>query len=363
MKNREIEKNINNQRTQNSEIIILSIVVSLGINLLATGIMSFFNLEHNANILIIIGIILSCAVILIYMFFKIKDLNNIIKIDSCFIFDRNKKRILRIPNFESSHDMSKYLNALLMEDKKINKKLSQCKYLTDESYRNITIDDNDYFKKLINDLIEFIILDNISLVYIDNYRGKVSLYEVESIKDIKDNPFIKTLTKDIKKREAFKRKDVESVQIICENDQINKKQLVSSETIDGYIYQRMDMEFPKGTKIFKTYKNQLIIDTKYYKLIFTWDFRGFGKSVDNDFYKFFFNREKNWDTDDEFYYNIKIETIFKGKLIFNKNRYKEYQVLDELINRFTNRFDYDKFLENIDWKLTKNLINYNSRKK
>ena len=235
MKNREIEKNINNQRTQNSEIIILSIVVSLGINLLATGIMSFFNLEHNANILIIIGIILSCAVILIYMFFKIKDLNNIIKIDSCFIFDRNKKRILRIPNFESSHDMSKYLNALLMEDKKINKKLSQCKYLTDESYRNITIDDNDYFKKLINDLIEFIILDNISLVYIDNYRGKVSLYEVESIKDIKDNPFIKTLTKDIKKREAFKRKDVESVQIICENDQINKKQLVSSETIDGYI--------------------------------------------------------------------------------------------------------------------------------
>lgn len=360
IKQRNLNDKIIKGKEQNIEVLIISVIVALGINLLSTGLTSLFNLDNNTLLLIIIGSVLSILVIFLYMILRIKSFDSVTEINGCFIFNKRKKDILPINNFQVSIDMKDYLNALLLERKDEKEKLDKCDYINSEDCYAPNEFEDDYFKNIISSLIEYLILNNLSSYLNDYYNettDNVIEYNINNLPDeIKNNIFLSTIAKDISTRDVFGRKNI-GLSEICRKNDSGDEEVFISRTSDGYIYNKFIMLLPKYSKIYKDYINELTIDTRYYKIKIRWYFNYYGSNVDNEFYQYVLKKKRNWDYDDDFNFQIQVDVSFKPSLIFNKNKMKHYAWLDEILNNLIDYFDYNNFLEQINWNLIKNLLN------
>ena len=101
------------------DIIITSIIIAIGVNILTEGILQFFDLEKYNFLLIVIGIILSLGVIIFYAYKKMKSINSSIEFKGFIIYDKLSNTILNIPRYDISGDMCKYLKGAFAENKKL----------------------------------------------------------------------------------------------------------------------------------------------------------------------------------------------------------------------------------------------------
>lgn len=362
MKKKEISNKINNQKNENIELIIITVIVGLGVNILATALINSLPIKYNIYYLLIIGIALSLFVLFVYIIIKIKSLKTEVEIKSNFIFNNNKKDIVIVPNYQLTLDMKNYLLGLFLDNKKIKDNFFKSDYIKTNERQEQNREDDD-FKNIINELIEYLILNKLSLSFVDFYNvsDKVFEYNIDNIpKEIQENIFLKTFSKDIEKRKEFSRKDVLQA---CINKVLEdgKEILFSSHTVDGYIYEKFELYLPKKTKIYKNYKNQIIIDNKFYKITIEWLFDYYGGNFEGEFFEYIIGRNRDWETDDDFCFDISIDIKFKPFFIFNKNKQKHYDVLDLVIENLVNYFDYEKHLEKINWDLVKTICKYNKR--
>lgn len=362
MKRKEISNKINNQKNENIDLIIITVIVGLGVNILATALINSLPIKYNIYYLLIIGIALSLFVLFIYIIIKIKSLKTEVEIRSNFIFNNDIKDFIIIPDYIVTNDMQKYIYSLLKESKKFNKKYLNSEYIKTGNKESLNKEDDD-FKNIINELIEYLILDKLAMTSIDFYNifDKISIYNIDNLpSSIKENGFLKTFTKEIKKRKEFHREDVMVAKIekILDNE---NSLLVSAQTADGYIYEMFELYLPKNTKIYKNYKNQIIIENKLYKITIEWLFDYYGGIIDNEFFEYIIKKNRDWDKDDDFCFNLNIDIKFKPFFVFNKYKQRHYEILDLIVENLIEYFDYDNYLEKINWHLVKTICKYNKR--
>lgn len=207
MKKKEISNKINNQKNENIELIIITVIVGLGVNILATALINSLPIKYNIYYLLIIGIALSLLVLFIYIIIKIKSLKTEVEIRSNFVFNKEIKDFMIIPDYILTSDMQKYIYGLLIESKKANKKYLNSEYIKTGNCESLNKEDDD-FKNIMNELIEYLILDKLAMTSVDFYNifDKISIYNINNLPSkIKENEFLKTFTKDIKKRKPFQR--------------------------------------------------------------------------------------------------------------------------------------------------------------
>lgn len=160
-KNNNILSQLINLKEIYKDIIITSVIIAIGVNILTEGILKVFDLEKYNFLLIVIGIILSLGVIIFYAYEKMKSINSSVEFKGFIIYDKLSNTILKIPRYDISGDMCRYLKGAFAE----NEKLKELWDTQPISRIEEDIEENETYiksKDIIIELLEYCILDRLS---------------------------------------------------------------------------------------------------------------------------------------------------------------------------------------------------------
>lgn len=296
----------------------------------------------------------------IYSYRKMKSIDSNVEFNGFIYYDRLNNEILEVPRYQVSSDICRYLKAAFAEDKKLEKNWDKQPISTIEE--NIESENEIYIesKYIIMELIEYCVLDQLSMGLDDYFRKKDMNFEkLEKIerdnipKELLANRFINLFSKDFKTRKAFAN---------YHEDLRRGDELFGIENFEtGEIYNKIQLIFPKGTKIKKDYKESLQINTKKYVIDIKFDFEGIEGLRDNIFEKYYLNVQNYCDDDLNFRYceygfNIDIDVRFKLKTYFSKNKWMYYLWIENFIEDLEKYLSKEKFMNEINWRTVRTML-------
>lgn len=342
-----MDNKLKKKKSEIIEIILVAIAIALGINLVSSSIIELFNI--NNIVVIIIGITICISVISYYVITEIKSMNINKNIDGNIILNPNTDNIYKIIQYHSSVDISDTIRALMLEDSKTKVKYKNSIKSIEKYENNIKKLNNEFFGQIINDAIEYQIINTLTDA-IGLKNKDVKTIELNNApKEILNNMFVKTLSKDYKKRIAFKN----------DTDIINdgEGELVYHVNDDGYMYNKLEINIPKNSEIKKN-GNSLILKSRYYKMTIEWGVESvFVPILTMNFYNFFLDKNKVADSDVEISYYINVKVKYNLLTMFSRKSNRYYSWIDYLINTMEKDFDYEYNLKNANWDLLDNISN------
>lgn len=358
MRNNHIISNFKETKAKSFEIIILSICMALGVNLLASGIMLLVKKEL-AIIFIAIGIFLTISTFIILFVRLFKSLNKHENIKGFFVFNSQTHDIVNVPEYAISEDMNKYLNAAFEENDAIKK------HWVSGNFRDLHMvkadkDNNIYAKAsecsiLLVELLEYCVLERLSVVICDYFngieKGKNKTYEFsrEDISDILlSNRFLSLFSEPMKNRGSF----------VDSNFGDN---VVSAYGPGGVIFNKFNLVLPVKSKVKRIDKNTILIDMKSFTLKISCLFGGFNTFLDSTLHEYYIGY-KNTGPSADYQFNIKLEVKWKWQALFYFKDWKYYEWIDLFIEELYQYADKDTFLQKINWNLIKAFIKCNDKK-
>lgn len=356
MRNNHIISEFRETKAKSFEVIILSICMALGINILASGIMLLVEQEL-AVVFIVIGIILTTLTFIILFMRLLKSLNKNEEIKGFFIYDNVEHDIVSVSEYGISEDMNRYLNAAFEENEAI-----KTHWKTGElrSFKPVKVGKDKHIlakasesPMLLVELLEYCVLEKLSLVICDYFnrvekgKNKTQEYSREDIADILlSNRFLNLFSEPMNNRGAF----VDSNY----NDNV-----VSAYGPGGVIYSRFDLVLPNKSKLKRVNKNTILIDMKSFTLKISCLFGGFNTFLDSSLHKYYVGLNKGHS---DYQFDINIEVKWKWKALLYFNDWKYYEWIDIFIEKLYEYADKETFLKTIKWDAIRALITCMERK-
>lgn len=344
---------IKKQKENTINIVLYSVILGVIINIISNALGLILDIKP--WIYLVSGIGVSVLLIGLTLIYNIVKLNQTIKYNGAFIVDeKNDNDFITIPNYKISEDMDDYLKSAFCENEAIKNIWQQVNFKTFDFIgvdkdKNLIAKTNESTNMLI-ELIEYCLLENLS-TFIDDYfnlrhmNENVIKLDQNSVPDILlNNRFMKLFSENPRNRSAFvndsKTKDYEHIVVMTGKN--------------GAVYRRFDLNLPKGSKVYRSNKNTIIIDTKLFTLTIKVLFGGFNTVIENNFYKYYIQKKNK--AFSEYQFNIEIGVNYKLKSIFRIMDWKYYNWLDEYIERLEHYCSMDTFYKDINWEQNKTII-------
>ena len=344
---------IKKQKENTINIVLYSVILGVIINIISNALGLILDIKP--WIYLVSGIGVSVLLIGLTLIYNIVKLNQTIKYNGAFIVDeKNDNDFITIPNYKISEDMDDYLKSAFCENEAIKNIWQQGNFKTFDFIgvdkdKNLIAKTNESTNMLI-ELIEYCLLENLS-TFIDDYfnlrhmNENVIKLDQNSVPDILlNNRFMKLFSENPRNRNAFvndsKTKDYEHIVVMTGKN--------------GAVYRRFDLNLPKGSKVYRSNKNTIIIDTKLFTLTIKVLFGGFNTVIENNFYKYYIQKKNK--AFSEYQFNIEIGVNYKLKSIFRIMDWKYYNWLDEYIERLEHYCSMDTFYKDINWEQNKTII-------
>ena len=192
-------ENIKRSKQTIFEIVITTVIISIGINFVVLGISN--ELDFNNNLmLIIIGCILIILSLLITSFQKFKQANRNVIIEAALVYDNANREILDIDGYAFSYDVCKYLNAALSEDKNIEAMWIKDRLAMTHIFNEVEPDKTfigvSRSGALLNQLLEYIVLKKMSTLTTDYFnhlkynKDKITRIQRDEINDFVASKYI-----------------------------------------------------------------------------------------------------------------------------------------------------------------------------
>lgn len=340
-----MDNELKKKKSEIIEIMLVAIAIALGINLVSSSIIELFNI--NNILIIIIGSVICIGVIIYYLNIKIKSMNMNKIVDGNIILNNNSKEIVKLYEYYSSYKLSDDLKALFLENNVVKNKYKKSIKNIDKLTNTIDYKCNGYCFDILNSAIEYEIIsiftDAVHLPEKDTKTYNINIVP----KKIGDNIFIKTFSKDYKKRRAFDgyKEEMED----------SNYELAALTTDEGNIYEKFNMTIPKNCKI-ETNEKTLTIKSKFYNITIQWGIEEVHFPFpDMEFYNFFLKEDKITYDDIELSYFVQIKVQYNILTMFSKKTNNHYLWIKELVNSIVDKFDYSECLKKNDWNLLQNL--------
>lgn len=347
-------ENIKRSKQTILEIIITTVIISIGINFVVLGISNELGLNNNLA-LIIVGSIMIILSLLITFFQNFKKSNRNLIIEAALVYDNENRKILDIDGYKFSNDICRYLNAALSEDKNIEAMWLKDRLAMTHIFNEIDPDKTfvgvSRSGALLNQLIEYIVLKKLSTLTTDYFnfpkcdKAKIVRVQRDEISDfVTSNVFMDLFSKPPYERVAFDNKEFE-------------RNVVLSFGKNGAIYDKFELYIPLKCQFIKENHNTIVLKHRYFKLEIVPAFTGFGTVLPHDFEKKYMKVE---DVANISSYKIMIGINLKfSPLAFFMKKEQYYGWVDEFANELTNYASIDKFFEDIRWDIVRTFMKCN----
>lgn len=343
------------------ELIMTSVFITIGVNLLSTGIAELFSFQHKNLILIIIGAIISIGVIIRITLSKIKELNQTIKVNGFVIYDEENHEIVGVPEYTVSTDMVGYLNSAFAENEALKKLWNE------ESIGQFTIVGGKPGERamgiathsgaLFIELLEYCVIHKLSLhlsAYFNNSyeKQRVRKFQRNDIPGVLlSNRFLKLFSEDMLNRAIF----------VCQDGFIQNRdkdagKIVYAKTASGGVYDKFDLILPEKSKVTRKNKNEIIIETPILTLTISCLFGGFSTVLKSGFYKYYLGIANPKRAYHNYEFNVEVKVKFKLRSLFSKDKAIYYAWIDSFLDEITSYIDKDTFFEKINWNTTYSII-------
>ena len=343
------------------ELIMTSVLIAIGVNLLSTGIVELLGFKQKDLALVIIGIVISIGVIIRIMISRIKELNQTVKIDGFVIYDEENHKIIKVPEYDICTDMIKYLNSACAENQALKKLWDResigCIKIVGGKAGKRAIGITTHSGALFIELLEYCVINKLSLHLSEYFNNS---YEKQRVKDFQrndipevllSNRFLKLFSEDMFNRAIF----------ACQKDFVlddhnDGGKIVYAETSSGGLYDKFDLILPEKSKITRKNKNQIIIDTPILTLTLSCLFGGFSTVLKRGFYEYYLGIQHHPKGYHEYEFNVEVSVKFKVRSLFSKDKELYYAWIDSFLDEITSYIDTDAFFDKINWDTVYSLI-------
>ena len=366
MKKSKIFSSLIDNKKENYSLIMTSVLVAVGVNILSTGIVDLlelrFGFQIKGVILIAIGTFLSLGVLAWNAWLKFKRLNQTKNFEGFIIYDEINHKIIGVPEYTISTDMAQYQQWSSSENKALEKLWNKDNISQFRNFRG------KFDKKILNtltqngtlftELLEYCLIEKLSLHltdYFNKFDEKVNVQEFQKV-DIPQvlltNRFLRLFSENMTNRESF----------MCfpdnQNDDTDNCSTVCALNSSGAYYHKFDLTLPENSKISRRNKNEIIIDTPILTLSLKSLFFGLSTVISRDFYKYYLgSASQHYTSLQDYQFNVEISVKFKPVSLFMRKKTDiYYSWIDSFLDEITEYMEKDRFFDRIDWNAIHALI-------
>ncbi|MEL7629671.1 hypothetical protein AAGW04_11815 [Pectobacterium aroidearum] len=331
-------------KTNLFEVFIIAILISLGVNILSSGIFGKFNFSFTQSITIGLMFIFFGVLFFLRNASPINSGKYIYKGVVCI--EKGTHDLVSIEGYDFTEKISQYVKALCAENKAIHKIWS------DEPIGSgLSIEGNRSVRKEIkaNDFlieaIEYYVLSMLSLHLSSHFNNNKSVsndylvkLERRNIPDILlGNRFIDTFSRPMEEREQFLDRGFSSLH----------GKVVYAFGRNGAIFDHFEMVLPKGSSIIRENDSSISIITNRFRINYRPIFDGFNTNLPKRFVNLYMGKE--FGSISTFDVGLSISIDFYAKSLLTAKGWEYYWWLDSFLSKLEQSFSKNCFLSKIAW--------------
>lgn len=326
------------------EVFVIAVLVSLGVNILASGFLAHLNLDSTQSL--IIGGLLVVTGLLILLRNLQPENSRIYEFNGVICTDRNSSELISIQNYEVTEELKQAISALCTENKAFKKIWSESPIGLGMSFENgRAISKRPKSNAILLEAIEYFTLNQLSLHLSSHFNNNSSVSDDELVtierKNIPqvllDNRFFDLFSRPMEEREHF----------IEHGGGSEDGKVVYAFGKGGAMFNHFEMVLPKGSSISREQDSSLVIKTPRFELKIKPNFIGVNANLPRNFEQLYMGRDLR--SVSTFHIGLSLTVDFSAKSLFSVQGWDYYWWLDSFLNRIENEFSKNKFLTKISW--------------
>lgn len=359
MKKHKVFSNLLETQKTNRDLVVSSVLLAVGVNLLSTGIAELTGAQYRAWTLTMVGMLICLGVVVWNLYSKLHNASNMIKVEGFVIYNAKKHELIAVPEYSISTDMVGYLQAACTENKAIEKiwtsgtinKFAAMRNQNNESEGSVT----PYCGDIFVELLEYCIINKLSRhlsTFFVNHPERSEVAELCST-DVPDvllkNRFLKLFSEDMDNRALF----------VCSDKLVDKSEtgtVITAYNSSGARYNRFDLTLPKGSKVSRKSKNQLLVDMPVLSMTLEIVYGSYVSVLKSSFKRFYVGIRDDFRDYQTYAFAIKVDVKFKPKVFFSKEKENYYAWIDSFMDALEAYASKEQFFNGINWNTVDCLI-------
>ncbi len=360
------------ERNSLTNIIIGTIIASLGVNLVSGSIMQIF--FFGSHIMLIIGIGASLASVWYFIRIMMAKRTQVRNYSGFFIVDHVEKKVIPVNRYPYSINLSRYLESACAESQDIRMVLERSIYVPDttikiprENIDEVGIEREERAagkklmaapdRRLILEATEYFVLRMLS-THLTNYFNDEKFKEENLTKlerkDIPqallENRFLNLFSKPMEERTAASLEE----------------RYVSKNTRGGFGESNTDFRhfhliLPTKAKVSRTGDSTCEIATKKFTLRVSILYLGTDELLPADFEKYYLRLQEYYQRSNRFMVKekaiqIEVKVFFKNSIFFSTTGLQYYEWLDSYLDKLEEEFSSSYFFKKIGWDSVSTLM-------
>jgi hypothetical protein len=326
------------------EILVIAVLVALGVNVMASGIIGYLSLSFYLSI--IVGFLLVSLGLLILLR-NVKPINSgTFKYKGVICVEKDSHNLLPIEGYELTEDISKYVRALCAENKAFQKIWNEepigSGLAFDEAKSTHKIPKSN---ALLIEAIEYYVIHSLSLhlsshfinndLISDDYLVTLERKEIPSV--LLENRYLDLFSRPMEEREQF----------LDHGKPPTHGKVVYAFGKDGAIFDHFEMVLPKGSSVVREKDSSISIKTNRFILNVRPVFGGWNSNLPRHFEDLYLGR--NFNSVSTFEVGLFLTVEFSPKSLLTAKGWEYYWWIDSFLDRLERSFSKAHFLEKISW--------------
>lgn len=339
------------EKSNVSEIFIVAVAIALGVSLIANSIGSLlgFSPFMTSMATLLLGLALCMGSILYLLTKVVRGSTRFRSYEGFFVYDEKKNRILDVPRYDFSSELSDYFNSALYEDKamKVIWEREPLRSL-DEELDKGGKPKSPRSRQFIREAVEYYVLDLLS-THLTSYFNeekfrKEYLKEFER-NDIPDvllkNRFLELFSRPMEQRSCFVEGELARVP--------DEKGRVIASFRKGARFMLFSLVLPKESTVRRLEENEVEVDTERFKVVITTDFKGNGTTLPDELE--FMERYLSLKGDllpryHVYEVNVDVNVHFGFGRLLTRTDWKYYRWIDTFLGNLDKKFEKNVFQTN-----------------
>lgn len=331
-------------KTNIFEIFVLAVLIALGVNILSSGIVEYFNFSSLKMISVGSLLIILGAVIFLRNAYPMN--NGKYDFEGIVCLDNEKKELVSIEGYDFTEEVSRYLKALCAENKAIKKLWTDDPIGIGFDFKgNVMTRKKIKANALLIEAIEYYVLKKLALHLSDHFNDDESFSDDYLVKldrkNIPDvlmgNRFIDTFSRSMEEREQF----------IDHASSPSIGKVVYAYGTEGAIFDHFEMVLPKCSSIIRESDSSISIITKRFKINYRPVFEGFGDNLPRKFENLYLGMEFN--SLSTYSVGLVVTVNFNAMSLLTTKGWEYYWWLDSFLGKLEQSFSKKLFLSKISW--------------